>query len=59
MDILKLDNNFEKRNYKESKKNLDENNVIFKNVKNKTKKQNVGLFVDQKNFIIIIIIKYY
>ena len=37
MDILKLDNNFEKRNYKESKKNLDENNVIFKNVKNKTK----------------------
>ena len=37
MDVLKLDNNFGKRNYKESKKNLDENNVIFKNVKNKTK----------------------
>ena len=58
MDILKLDNNFEKRNYKESKKNLDENNVIFKNVKNKTKTK-CFLFVDQKNFIIIIIIKYY
>lgn len=37
MDILKLNNNFEKRNYKESKKIFDENNIISKNVKNKTK----------------------
>ena len=36
MDILKLNNNFEK-NYKDSKNNNDENNVIFKDVKNKTK----------------------
>ena len=36
MDILKLNNNFEK-NYKDSKNNYDENSVIFKDVKNKTK----------------------
>ena len=36
MDILKLNNNFEK-NYKDSKNNNDENSVIFKDVKNKTK----------------------
>ena len=36
MDILKLNNNFEK-NYKDSKNNYDENDVIFKDVKNKTK----------------------
>ena len=37
MDILKLNNNFEKKNYKESKKNFDKDDVIFKDVKNKTK----------------------
>ena len=37
MDIFKLKNNFEKRNYNDSKNNSDENNVIFKDVKNKTK----------------------
>ena len=37
MDILKLNNNFEKRNYNDSKNNYDENSVIFKDVKNKTK----------------------
>ena len=36
MDILKLNNNFEK-NYKDSKNNYDENSVIYKDVKNKTK----------------------
>ena len=37
MDILKLNNNFEKRNYNDSKNNYDENSVIYKDVKNKTK----------------------
>lgn len=36
MDILKLNNNFEK-NYNDSKKNFDKYDVIFKDVKNKTK----------------------
>ena len=35
MDILKLNNNFEKRNYNDSKNNYDENSVIYKDVKNK------------------------
>ena len=29
MDILKLNNNFEKRNYNDSKNNYDGNSVIF------------------------------
>ena len=36
MDILELNNNFEK-NYDDSKKNFDKDDVIFKDVKNKTK----------------------
>ncbi len=49
MDILKLNNNFEKRNYKESKKNFDKNNVFFKDVKNKTKTKCCP-FCGSKNF---------